>query len=65
MKKWKEMERNRKKWKEWKEIERNGRQNKYQIKGKNFPQIQIFIDQQKYNIKIREKKIIEKKGKGK
>ena len=48
--------------KKWKEM---GKQQKYQIKVKNFPQIQIFIDKQKYNIKIREEKIIEKKGKGK
>ena len=57
MKKWKETERNGKKRKEM------GKQHKYQIKVKNFPQIQIFIDKQKYKIKIREKKIMGKKGK--
>ena len=45
--------------KKWKEM---GKQHKYQIKVKNFPQIQIFIDKQKYNTKIRKKKIMEKKG---
>ena len=48
--------------KKWKEM---GKQHKYQIKVKNFPQIQIFIDKQKYNTKIRKKKIMEKKRKGK
>ena len=56
------MERNGKKRKE---MERNGKTAQILIKSENFTQIQIFIDQQKYNIKIRERKIIEKKGKGK
>ena len=54
------MERNGKKWKE---TERNGRTAQILIKSEKFLQIQIFIDKQKYNIKIGEKKIIEKKGK--
>ena len=58
------MERNGKKWKEMERMERNGKTAQILIKSENFPQIQIFIDKQKYNIKISQKKIIEKKGKG-